>query len=151
MPTITPFLWFSDNAEDAITFYCGLFPDATLVDAQRGPDGRFFTGTFELAGRRFMALNGGPMYTINEAISLFVSCEDQAEIDHYWDALAAGGKPLRCGWITDRFGVTWQIIPKSLGNFLGGPDREAASRARAAMMAMVKLDIAALQAAYDGR
>jgi predicted 3-demethylubiquinone-9 3-methyltransferase (glyoxalase superfamily) len=98
-----------------------------------------------------MALNGGPMYTINEAISLFVSCDDQAEIDRLWDALAEGGKPLRCGWITDRFGVTWQIIPKSLGNFLGGPDREAASRARAAMMTMVKLDIAGLQAAYDGR
>jgi predicted 3-demethylubiquinone-9 3-methyltransferase (glyoxalase superfamily) len=150
MPEITPFLWFDDDLQDAVAFWAGIFPDTELVASSTGPDGRVFSGTFRLAGRTVLALNGGPGHPHTDAFSLFVDCADQAEVDRYWDALADGGTPVACGWITDRFGVSWQIVPKRLSELLGDPDRARAQRAMAAMLGMVKLDVAALEAAADG-
>jgi predicted 3-demethylubiquinone-9 3-methyltransferase (glyoxalase superfamily) len=115
---------------------------------KRGPDGKAFTATFELVGQHFMGLNGGPHFTFNEAISFFVSCKDQAEVDYYWERLLDGGKPQQCGWLKDRYGVAWQIIPDALMRYMNDPDTEKANRVQAAMMQMVKIDIAALDEAY---
>ncbi|HAV62831.1 MAG TPA: hypothetical protein DCY13_10750 [Verrucomicrobiales bacterium] len=158
MQKITPFLWFKDNAEEAIDFYLAVFRNAKLNDVVRygdagpGPKGSFMSGTFELEGQEFMALNGGPMFQFSPAISFFVKCETQAEIDHYWDKLLAdGGRPQQCGWLQDKFGVSWQIVPTALGRFLSDPDPAKSQRAMQAMLKMVKLDLAGLQTAFDGK
>jgi predicted 3-demethylubiquinone-9 3-methyltransferase (glyoxalase superfamily) len=148
MQKITPFLWFNNQLEEAITFYTSVFKDGRVTSMKRGPDGKAFTATFELAGQHFMGLNGGPHFTFNEAISFFVSCKDQAEVDHYWERLLDGGKPQQCGWLKDRYGVAWQIIPDALMRYMNDPDTEKANRVQAAMMQMVKIDIAALDEAY---
>ena len=157
MQKIKPCLWFDGNAEEAMTFYMAVFKDSQLVHAIRcgeagpGPQGALLGATFRLAGQEIMVLNGGPQFHFTPAISLFVTCETQAEIDDYWDKLLAGGKPQQCGWLTDRYGVSWQIVPRVLGELLQGKDAAKSQRAMRAMMQMIKLDIATLQKAYDGR
>lgn len=151
MTSITPFLWFDDNAEDAIDLYLSIFPDGRLIERADGPDGKLFTATIELVGQRITVLNAGPGHPFTDAFSLFVDCADQAEVDRYWDALTAdGGAEVACGWLTDRFGLSWQIIPEALGRYMTDPDREKAGRVVAAMMQMQKIDVAALDAAYAG-
>ena len=150
MQTITPFLWFDDNLGQALEFYAAIFTDFQMLDASRmGPDAPIFTATFEINGQRLMGLNGGPHFQFSEAISLFVSVTDQAEIDHLWNALADGGSTSQCGWLKDRFGISWQIVPATLGDLLGHTDRARADKAMQAMLKMTKLDIAELQAAFD--
>lgn len=150
MADVTPFLWFDDDLQDAVAFWAGIFPGTELLESSTGPDGRVFSGTFRLLGRTFFALNGGPGHPFTDAVSLLVDCADQPEVDRYWDALLEGGTPVACGWITDRFGVSWQIVPKRLSELLGDPDPARAKRALDAMMGMVRLDVAALEAAADG-
>lgn len=148
MATITPFLWFDDNAEEAITFYSSIFDDAKVIDENRTPDGALYYATFELAGQRLMALNAGPHFHFTEAVSLFVSVKDQAEVDYYWKALTdAGGEESMCGWLKDRFGLSWQIIPEALMRLQADPDREKANRVNQAMLRMRKIVIADLEAA----
>ena len=152
MTTITPFLWFDNNAEEAIAFYSTLFPDAKVYDENRSPDGSLFYATFELAGQRFMALNGGPHFHFTETISMFVSVETQDEVDRYWDALTAdGGEESQCGWLKDRFGLSWQIIPSVLMRLQADPDREKAGRVNQAMLQMRKIIVADLEAAAQNR
>jgi predicted 3-demethylubiquinone-9 3-methyltransferase (glyoxalase superfamily) len=150
MPTITPCLWFDNQLEEAIAFYGGIFPDTAILEATRHADGKLFVATFRLAGRDFMGLNGGPMFTFTEAISLSVACRDQAEIDGYWSALGEGGTIQQCGWLKDRYGLSWQIVPDILPRMMNDPDRERSARVQAAVMGMVKLDIAALEKAFAG-
>jgi len=150
MPTITPFLWFDDDLEEALDLYTGLFPDARIVEAHRTPDGKLFYGTFTLAGQTFFGMNGGPGHPHTDAFSVFVMCEDQAEVDRYWDALTAEGTPVACGWLTDKFGLSWQIVPKRLMELQADPDPARVKRTVDAMMTMVKLDVAALERAADG-
>jgi predicted 3-demethylubiquinone-9 3-methyltransferase (glyoxalase superfamily) len=155
MQTITPFLWFNDNAEEAVAFYTSLFRNSMITKVVRygegGPAaGSVMTIAFELEGRPFVALNGGPVYAFSPAISFVVDCESQEEIDRYWDALAADGQLQQCGWLTDRFGVTWQIVPSAIGDWLGDPDPERSRNTAAAMMTMIKLDIAELRKAWEG-
>lgn len=154
---VTPFLWFNNNAEEAANFYVSLFADSKIVDVARWskgspyPEDSVMSVTFDLAGQEYIALNGGPHYVLDEAFSLFVNCEDQNEVDRYWDALLAdGGEASRCGWLKDRFGVSWQIVPKALGDALSDPDPERAGRAMKAMLQTVKLDVAAIEAALRG-
>jgi len=153
---ITPFLWFDDNADKAVNFYFSIFKDSRLLDATRygeagpGPKGTIMTATFELNGQQFIALNGGPRYKFTEAVSFVVKCETQEEIDYYWDKLLDGGEPQRCGWLKDRFGLSWQIVPAQLSELFGGNDPQRAGRVMQAMMQMVKFDIAKLKQAYDG-
>lgn len=150
MPTITPFLWFDTQAEEAMNFYASIFERSRVLSVSR-EHGRVMSVTFELEGQRFMALNAGPHHTFTEAVSFFVGCETQEEIDRLWDKLTAdGGSPGRCGWLKDKFGLSWQIIPANLGRLLSG-DGDAARGGRVwnAMMQMSKLDIAQLQHAYD--
>lgn len=156
MSKITPFLWFDDNAEEAIEFYTSIFPDSSVRDVQRygsegpGPAGQVLTATLTLSGADLMLLNGGPSFSFTEAISLFVSCDDQPEVDRLWAALTAdGGEPGQCGWLKDRFGLSWQIVPTALGELAGGADPAKSSAVVQAMLAMTKIDIAGLQAAYD--
>jgi predicted 3-demethylubiquinone-9 3-methyltransferase (glyoxalase superfamily) len=155
MQKITPFLWFNDNAEEAINFYVSVFKNSRILNTRRygeagpGPKGSFMTGTFEIEGQQFMALNGGPHYSFTPAISLFVNCETEKEVDELWDKLLAGGQPQRCGWITDKFGLTWQIIPKQLGDMLGDPDPGKSQRVMKAMLQMVKIDLEKLKKAYN--
>lgn len=156
---ITPCLWFeNNNAEEAVDFYTAIFDDAKVVSVSRYPEGgplpagTLMSATFELAGQQFMALNGGPHDTFNDAISLFVDCETQEEVDRYWDAfLESGGTPTQCGWLKDHFGVSWQIVPAALMRYLNDPDPQKARRVTEAMLKMVKLDVAELTAAYEGR
>ena len=156
MQKITPFLWFNDQAEEAMNHYVSIFPDSKILNVARYGDGAPFpagtviTATFQLAGQEFMALNGGPLYTFTEAISLFVNCGTQSEVDELWDKLSAGGAGGPCGWLKDRYGLSWQIIPSALGELLGDPDPEKAGRVMAAMLQMSKIDIAGLRKAYDG-
>ena len=150
MQKITPFLWFDGNAEEAMKFYVSIFKNSKIVSTMAGPDGKVMTGTFQLEGQQFMALNGGPHFKFTEAISLFVSCETQAEVDELWNKLTAGGAESQCGWLKDKFGLSWQIIPSALGRLLGDKDREKAGRAMQAMLQMKKIDIAKLQQAFDG-
>lgn len=158
MPAITPNLWFDTEAEEAAEFYVGIFPDSriTLVthfteNAPR-PAGMVMTVEFELDGQRFVGINGGPEFTFDEAVSLMVECDSQEEIDHYWTALTAGGgEEGPCGWCKDRFGLSWQVVPKGMDAVFGeGADPAAANRAMQAMLAMRKIDMAALQAAAEG-
>jgi predicted 3-demethylubiquinone-9 3-methyltransferase (glyoxalase superfamily) len=157
MEKITPFLWFNDNAEEAINFYASIFEDSKILNVVRngdggmGPKGSLFSATFLLAGRPYMVLNGGPHFKLNEAFSLFVSCNTQEEVDALWTKLPAdGGATSRCGWLKDRFGVSWQIVPTALGELMHGPDPVKSKRVMQAMLKMTKLDIKGLQAAYDG-
>jgi predicted 3-demethylubiquinone-9 3-methyltransferase (glyoxalase superfamily) len=147
MHKITPFLWFNGQVEAAMNFYTGIFKHARIGNVMRGPDGGVMSATFELEGQPFMALNGGPMFTFSPAVSFFVHCETQAEVDEYWDKLGAGGKHKQCGWLEDPFGLSWQIIPSVLGPLLHDKDRAKANRVMQAMMQMTKLDIKALQQA----
>jgi predicted 3-demethylubiquinone-9 3-methyltransferase (glyoxalase superfamily) len=150
MQKITPFLWFDGKAEEAMQFYVSIFKNSMIVSTMPGPDGKVLTGTFQLEGQQFMALNGGPQFKFTEAISLFVNCETQAEVDDLWNKLTAGGAESQCGWLKDKFGLSWQIIPSVLGRLLGDKDRVKANRVMQAMLQMKKIDIAKLQQAYDG-
>lgn len=147
MQKITTFLWFNDQAEQAATFYTSLFAGSRIVEVQRGPGGGVMVVTFELAGQRYMALNGGPQYTLNEAVSLYVDCETQEEIDELWATFMEGGEESRCGWLKDRWGLSWQIVPRRLPELLGHPDPAAAERVMKAMLGMQKLDLRALEEA----
>ncbi len=151
MPKITPFLWFDNELEEALGFYTSIFSNARVTHIKRGPDGKAFTASFELEGQAFMGLNGGPHFTFSEAISFFVRCHDQAEVDYYWDRLLDGGRPQQCGWLKDRYGVAWQVIPDALMRYFDDPDPEKVNRVQGAMMQMVKIDIAGLDAAYADR
>ncbi len=149
MQTITPFLWFNNNAEEAIEHYSKIFKNVTVKQKVNGPDGKLMTASFEINGQPFIALNGGPMFQFTEAISFVASADTQQEIDHLWNGLCEGGTPSRCGWLKDKFGLSWQIVPPVLPKLLGDPDRTKAKKVMEAMMQMDKIDIAKLQAAYD--
>jgi len=151
MQKITPFLWFDTEAEDAAKFYTAVFKDSSVDriarygDAGPGPKGSVMVAEFTLNGQQFVALNGGPHYKITPAVSFVVNCRDQAEVDYYWDKLTAdGGKPVQCGWLTDKFGVSWQVVPTILTELMVDPDKAKAKRVTEAMMKMVKLDVAGL-------
>jgi predicted 3-demethylubiquinone-9 3-methyltransferase (glyoxalase superfamily) len=145
---ITTFLWFDDNAEEAINHYVSIFKNSKILSLTRN-DGKVLSATFQLEGQKFMALNGGPLFKFTEAISLFVSCEMQEEVDELWEKLSAGGKKDRCGWLKDKFGLSWQIIPTALGEMLQDPDAEKAKRVMQAMLKMNKIDIQGLRQAYN--
>ena len=153
MQKITPFLWFDDNAEEAAQYYVSIFPKSKILKVVRyneagpGPAGKVMTVLFEIEGREFSALNGGPLFKFSEAVSFVVSCETQAEIDRLWSALCAGGKEGQCGWVRDKYGLWWQLVPPILLELLSGADRGRAARATTAMLKMAKLDIAALKQA----
>ena len=159
---ITPCLWFDDQAEEAAAFYTSIFPNSRIVAISRygeagreihgRPAGTVMTVAFELEGQRFTALNGGPVFTFNEAISLQVHCETQAEVDHYWEKLSTGGDPgaQQCGWLKDRYGASWQVVPAVLPEMLADPEAEGSQRAMEAMLTMKKLDIATLERAFAG-
>jgi predicted 3-demethylubiquinone-9 3-methyltransferase (glyoxalase superfamily) len=162
MQKITPFLWFDRNAEDALNFYTSVFKNARIISIERYPDGplegpmqgmegKVLTAVFELEGQRFMALDGGPVFRFTEAVSFYVECQDQAEIDYYWEKLSADPKAEQCGWLKDKFGLSWQIIPKDMGRLMGAQDKEKAGRVMQAMLGMKKIDIAELKRAHDGR
>ena len=145
MTSITPFLWFDTNVPEAVAFYKSVFPNAKVEVVND------FMASCELEGQRFHALNGGPTYRFNEAVSFFISVETQAEVDYFWTRLIAdGGEESRCGWLKDKFGLSWQVVPTALGRYLGDPDREKAGRVMQAMMTMRKLVIADLDKAYAG-
>ena len=153
MGTITPFLWFDNNAEEAMDFYCSIFKDAKKGNISRYgegapvPAGTVMTATFELQGQEFMVLNGGPLFKFNESISFFVDCDDQAEVDELWAKLTEGGEESQCGWLKDKFGLSWQIIPKALGRLLGDSDPKKSAAAMQAMLKMQKIDVAELEKA----
>lgn len=149
MQTITPFLWFDDKAEEAMHFYVSIFKDSKVLSVMPGPNGGVMSATFALEGQEFMALNGGPMFTFSPAISFFVKCETQEEVDHLWERLLEGGESQRCGWVKDKYGLSWQIIPNILGELLSDPDPVKAGRVMQAMLQMDKIEIDALQAAYE--
>ena len=157
MQKITPFLWFNGQAEEAANFYTSVFKNSKIVSVTRcgeggpGPRGSVMSVTFQLEGQQFMALNAGPQFSFTPAISFFVNCQTQAEVDKLWDRLSAGGKKERCGWLKDKFGLSWQIIPAALGELLGDKDPEKSKRAMQAMLQMDKIDIAKLQHASDQR
>jgi predicted 3-demethylubiquinone-9 3-methyltransferase (glyoxalase superfamily) len=155
MQKITPCLWFNDNAEEAVKFYVSIFPNSRIVnearygDAGPGPKGQIMTMTFELAGQRFMALNGGPKFRFTEAISLMVDVESQAELDEMWNKLLqGGGQPSQCGWLKDRYGLSWQVVPTKLGQMMADKDPERSKRVMTALLQMSKLDLPALEEAY---
>ncbi len=145
MQKINVYLWFDTQAEEAMHYYVSIFKNARVGDVMRaGPDGPVLSVNFQLEGQIFMVVNGGPQFKFNEAVSLFVNCESQAEVDELWDKLSAGGEPGACGWLKDRFGLSWQIIPAALGALLSDPDPGRAQRAMQAMLKMSKIDIAEL-------
>lgn len=153
MTGITPCLWFDDNLEEALAVYAGIFPDLRVETLQRtgGEDAKAFSASFEMAGQKFIAINGGPHFRFNEAVSFVIDCADQAEVDRYWDALIAdGGAESRCGWLKDRFGLSWQVIPAAFHETVGGPDPEGAKRATEAMLQMTRLIVEDLRRAYAG-
>jgi predicted 3-demethylubiquinone-9 3-methyltransferase (glyoxalase superfamily) len=151
MQKITPFLWFDGQAEEAMHFYVSIFRNSKVGSVNRaGPNGPVITVSFQLEGQEFMALNGGPKYKFTEAVSLFVSCETQQEVDELWGKLTAGGEEQPCGWLKDKYGLSWQIIPTALGRMLGDKDPARAQRALQAMLQMKKIDIGRLQRAVDG-
>jgi predicted 3-demethylubiquinone-9 3-methyltransferase (glyoxalase superfamily) len=156
MQKITPFLWFDNQAEEAARFYTSIFKNSRVIETMRrgssgpGEAGAVMSVTFVLDGQNFIALNGGPHFTFNEAISLFVNCEDQHEVDDLWERLSEGGEKRQCGWLKDKFGISWQIVPAALGRMLHDPDAEKSSRVMQALLQMEKLDLARLRQAYDG-
>jgi predicted 3-demethylubiquinone-9 3-methyltransferase (glyoxalase superfamily) len=153
--TITTCLWFDTEGEEAAEFYCSVIPNSRVLDVSRygdagpRPAGTAMTVSFELDGSPYVALNGGPDYPFTEAVSLQVSCADQAEVDHYWDTLSAGGEEGPCGWLKDRFGLSWQVVPTALPELLGDPDPDRAQRAMKAMLSMHKIDVAGIREAAD--
>ena len=157
MQKITPFLLFDGKSEEAMSFYASVFQNSKIVSVRRfpgpgpGAKGQVITGTIQIEGQEFMVLDGGPKVAHSMAISFFVSCETQAEVDHLWEKLSEGGQKSQCGWLADKFGVWWQIIPTALGRLMGDKDPEKAGRVMQAMLKMTKIDIAGLQSAYDGR
>jgi predicted 3-demethylubiquinone-9 3-methyltransferase (glyoxalase superfamily) len=158
MQKITPFLWYSTQAEEAATFYASVFSDSRVTrvttlqsESPSGPPGSVKVVEFVLFGQQFLAMSAGPLDPFNHAVSFVVNCETQAELDRYWNALLEGGSAESCGWLKDRFGLSWQIVPTVLGQMMASPDRGRAKRASDAMLKMVKIDIAALQAAFEGR
>lgn len=156
MPPITPNLWFDTESEEAAAFYVSVFPNSKITAVSRYPEGApqpagtVLTVEFVLDGQEFTAINGGPQFPFTEAISLLITCADQEEIDYYWDALSAGGDEGRCGWLKDRYGVSWQVVPPGMEEILSGSDPGRAQRAMQAIFSMQKIDVAALQAAADG-
>ena len=150
MPTITPFLWFDSQAEEAMNFYMSIFRNGKVLSVQR-VDGQFMAVTFELAGQKLIGLNGGPLFKFTEAVSLFVEVETQEEVNELWEKLSAGGVKSRCGWLKDKYGLSWQIIPKALGKLMSDPDPKKAQAVVQAMLKMDKIVIQDLQKAYEGR
>jgi predicted 3-demethylubiquinone-9 3-methyltransferase (glyoxalase superfamily) len=156
MQKITPFLWFDGKAEEAAEFYTSVFKNSKILNIARygeagpGPKGTVMMATFQIEGQDFMALNGGPQYTFSPAISFFVNCETQAEVDHLWDKLSAGGREVQCGWLQDKYGVSWQIIPKALMELMQDRDPVKSQRVFEAMLQMTKIDIDGLKRAYRG-
>ena len=156
MPTITPNLWFDTQSEEAAEFYCSIFPNSKITnvthysEAGPRPAGMVLTVDFVLDGQEYTAINGGPEFSFTEAISLLVNCEDQEEVDYYWAKLTDGGQEVQCGWLKDRYGLSWQVCPVGMLELLNDPDPERSQRAMTAMLGMVKLDMAALRAAADG-
>ena len=157
MQKINPFLWFNDQAEDAASFYVSLFKNSKILNVARygeagpGPKGTAMSVTFELAGQKFIALNGGPLFTFTEAVSFLINCETQQEVDELWEKLSADGKTSRCGWLKDKYGLSWQVIPTALGKMLQDKDPKKSQRVMQAMLQMDKIDIARLKQAYDGK
>ncbi len=161
MQKITPFLWFNDQAEEAAKFYTSIFKKSRILNTARygeegkkvsgRPKGSVMTVAFEIASQRFIALNGGPQFKFTEAISFVVNCKTQKEVDYFWKKLSAGGQEVQCGWLKDKFGVSWQIVPEILSELLSAPDAAKSQRVMQALLKMVKLDIKALKQAYDGR
>ena len=155
MQKITPFLWFDTQAEEAAKFYTSVFKNSKIGsikrygDAAPRPKGTVMTVAFQIEGQEFVALNGGPQFLFTPAISLFVNCETQEEVDQLWDNLVDGGTPMQCGWLTDRYGISWQIVPAALGKLMNDPDPKKASRVMQAMLQMVKIDIRGLQEAHQ--
>jgi len=155
MQKITPFLWYDGKAEEAANFYVSIFKNSRIESISRygegmpAPAGSVMTVAFELAGQKFIALNGGPLYPFTNAVSFVVDCEDQAELDDIWNRLSAGGSEIQCGWLKDKYGLTWQIVPAMLGRLMGQGSAKKSAAMMQALMGMVKLDIAALQRAYD--
>jgi predicted 3-demethylubiquinone-9 3-methyltransferase (glyoxalase superfamily) len=153
---ITTCLWFDNQAEEAANYYLGIFKDSTLgsivryTEAGPGPAGSVLTVEFELNGQKFVGVNGGPMFTFSEAISFQIRCADQGEVDYYWSRLTEGGEEVQCGWLKDRYGVSWQVVPAALIEMVSDPDPVKAARTTEAMFTMTKLDIAALRSAYNG-
>ena len=156
MQKISPFLWFDGNAEEAVNFYVSIFKDSKILNISRygeagpGPKGTVMSATFQLHGQEFIALNGGPHFKFTPAISFFVHCQTQEEVDELWEKLSAGGRKDRCGWLTDKYGLSWQIIPDVLGKMLNDPDREKSKRVMTAMLQMDKIEIKKLEQAYGG-
>lgn len=159
---ITPCLWFDGKAEEAAKFYTSIFPNSKILDTLKygetgqeitgGKPGSVLTVTFEIEGQKFVALNGGPLFKFSEAISFIIDCKDQAEVDYFWEKLLAdGGQESQCGWLKDKFGVSWQVTPEILDRYIADPDKEKSERVMAAMLKMVKIDVAAIQRAYDGK
>jgi predicted 3-demethylubiquinone-9 3-methyltransferase (glyoxalase superfamily) len=157
MPKINPFLWFNNQAEEAANFYVSIFKNSRIVrvtrygDAGPGPKGSVMTVDFQLDGQEFVALNGGPQFTFSPAISFVVNCQTQAEVDEFWQKLAAGGEEVECGWLTDKYGLSWQIVPTVLVDMLNDPDPVKSQRVLKAMMQMKKIDIATLKRAYENQ
>ena len=155
MQSITPFLWFNHQAEEAANFYVSIFPKSKVLSVQRygeagpGPKGSVMTVEFRLNGQNFIALNGGPTFSFTPAISFSVDCKTQKELDGYWRKLLKGGEPSRCGWLTDKYGLSWQLVPSGIGKLVGGKNAKKSAAAMTAMMKMIKLDIKKLRAAYD--
>lgn len=157
MRKIKPCLWFDDRIEEAVNFYVSVFKGGKILDMSRYgdagplPKGKVMVANFEIQGHEFMALNGGPQFKFNEAVSFFVNCKDQAEVDYYWEKLTAdGGEESMCGWLKDKYGLSWQIVPEALGRLIGGPDKASANRAMQAMLQMQKIVVADLEKAYAG-
>ena len=156
MQRITPFLWFNDNAEQAVNHYLSVFKNSKITsithygDAGPGPKGSVMTLAYQLDGQEFVAINGGPTYTISPAVSFVVNCDTQEEIDYYWEKLTDGGQEIQCGWLQDKFGVSWQIVPPLLIELINDPDKAKADRVMQAMLKMIKLDISALKEAAKG-
>jgi predicted 3-demethylubiquinone-9 3-methyltransferase (glyoxalase superfamily) len=158
---ITPHLWFDKEAEEAANFYVSIFKDSKILNVSRYGEagqevhgqkpGTAMTVAFELNGQQFIGLNAGPVFKFNEAVSFLIDCEDQAEVDYYWEKLSAVPESEQCGWLKDKYGLSWQVVPRQLGELMGDSDREAADRTMVAMLQMKKLDIAQLQAAHDGK
>jgi predicted 3-demethylubiquinone-9 3-methyltransferase (glyoxalase superfamily) len=145
---VTPFLWFDSQAEEAMNFYVSIFKNSKILSVNR-VGGKVMTGSFELDGQKIMALNAGPKFKFTEAISFFVDCETQEEVDYFWDKLSAGGEKSRCGWLKDKFGLSWQIIPTALGRLMSDPDPKKSQAVFQAMLKMDKIDIGALERAHD--
>lgn len=157
MQRITPFLWFDDNAEEAMNFYVSVFKNSKVLSVVRygeagpGPNGSVMTAQFELNGQEFVALNGGPRFKFTEAVSFVVNCETQEEVDYFWENLSDGGQKSMCGWLKDKYGLSWQVVPAALAELMGDKDPEKSKRVMEAMLQMDKMDINTLQRAHDGK